>query len=106
MKAIEEKQVAAQEAERAKYVVEQAIQDKKSIIIKAQGEAESAKLIGQALQKNPAFIELKRIDYAREIATVMAQGRNRVFLDSDQLLLNITKAFDDTIQVAGQGNKM
>jgi prohibitin 2 len=49
MKAIESKQVALQEAERARYVVEQAVQDKKSTIIKATAEAESAKLIGLAL---------------------------------------------------------
>ncbi len=34
-KAIEDKQIAQQEAERAKYLVEQAIQDKKSAIIRA-----------------------------------------------------------------------
>lgn len=34
--AIEAKQVAAQEAERAKYIVEKAEQDKKSAIIRAQ----------------------------------------------------------------------
>ena len=34
--AIEAKQVAAQEAERAKFVVEKAEQDKKSAIIRAQ----------------------------------------------------------------------
>lgn len=37
---------AQQEAERAKYVVLKARQDKKSIIIKAQGEAKSAEMIG------------------------------------------------------------
>lgn len=36
MTAIEAKQVAAQDAERAKYVVELAEQDKKSAIIRAQ----------------------------------------------------------------------
>ena len=40
--AVEAKQVAQQEAERARYVVEKAIQEKKSIIVKAEGEAESA----------------------------------------------------------------
>jgi len=34
-KAIEDKQIAQQQAERAKYVVQQALEDKKSIIIKA-----------------------------------------------------------------------
>jgi len=36
---IEAKQVAQQEAERAKFVVEQALEEKKSTIIRAEGEA-------------------------------------------------------------------
>merc|ERR1712129_469820 len=44
--AVEAKQVAQQDAERARFVVEKAMQDKKSTIIRAQGEAKSAKLIG------------------------------------------------------------
>jgi len=47
--AVEAKQVAQQEAERAKYVVDKAKQDKLSIIIKAQGEARSAEMIGTSL---------------------------------------------------------
>ena len=45
-KAIEEKQIAQQQAERAKYLVDQAMQDKRSTIVKAQGEAKAAKLLG------------------------------------------------------------
>jgi regulator of protease activity HflC (stomatin/prohibitin superfamily) len=44
--AVEAKQVAQQEAERAKYIVDRAIQEKKSIVIRAQGEAQAATLIG------------------------------------------------------------
>lgn len=44
--AVEAKQVAQQDAERAKYIVERAIQEKKSIVIRAEGEARSAELIG------------------------------------------------------------
>ncbi|WMV49022.1 hypothetical protein MTR67_042407, partial [Solanum verrucosum] len=66
--AIEAKQVAAQEAERAKFVVEKAEQDKRSAVIRAQGEAKSAQLIGQAIANNPAFITLRKIEAAREIA--------------------------------------
>jgi hypothetical protein len=44
--AVEAKQVAQQDAERAKYIVDRALQEKKSIIIRAQGEAQSATLIG------------------------------------------------------------
>ena len=38
---------AQQEAERAKYIVSKASQDKEAIIIKAEGEAQSAALVGQ-----------------------------------------------------------
>ncbi|CAK9192465.1 unnamed protein product [Sphagnum troendelagicum] len=60
--AIEAKQVAAQEAERAKFVVERAEQDKRSAIIRAQGEAKSAELLGDAIKNNPAFITLRKIE--------------------------------------------
>ncbi|KAG1328187.1 Prohibitin-6, mitochondrial [Cocos nucifera] len=87
--AIEAKQVAAQEAERAKFIVEKAEQDKRSAIIRAQGEAKSAQLIGQAIASNPAFLALRQIEAAREIAQTIANSSNRVFLNSNDLLLNL-----------------
>ncbi|KAJ7948376.1 Prohibitin mitochondrial-like [Quillaja saponaria] len=87
--AIEAKQVAAQEAERAKFVVEKAEQDKKGAVIRAQGEAKSAQLIGQAIANNPAFITLRKIEAAREIAQTISRSANKVFLNSDDLLLNL-----------------
>jgi len=92
-KAVEDKQVAQQEAERAKYLVDVAEQDRQSKIIAAQGEAEAAKMIGNAMKKNPAFAELRRIEKAREIATTIANSPNRVFLNSDALLVNLTSDF-------------
>eukprot|EP00735_Rhodelphis_limneticus_P011481 TRINITY_DN4579_c0_g1::TRINITY_DN4579_c0_g1_i1::g.23251::m.23251 TRINITY_DN4579_c0_g1::TRINITY_DN4579_c0_g1_i1::g.23251 ORF type:complete len:360 (-),score=99.51,sp/A9UMS3/PHB2_XENTR/54.90/5e-107,Band_7/PF01145.20/1.5e-27,Band_7/PF01145.20/1.3e+03,DUF4422/PF14393.1/0.25,DUF4422/PF14393.1/2.1e+02,DUF2884/PF11101.3/3e+03,DUF2884/PF11101.3/0.063,DUF2884/PF11101.3/1.1e+03 TRINITY_DN4579_c0_g1_i1:49-1086(-) len=86
--AVEAKQVAQQEAERAKFLVEKALQDKLSTIIRAQGEAKSAALIGAAIEQNPGFIELRRIETAREIARTIAHSKNRVFLNADNLLLN------------------
>ena len=65
--AVEAKQVAQQDAERAKYIVERAIQEKRSIIIKAEGEAKSAELIGQAILNNPAFLQLRRIQNSKEV---------------------------------------
>jgi prohibitin 2 len=87
--AVEAKQVAQQEAERAKFIVERAIQDKQSAIVRAQGEAQSARLIGQAIQQNPAFLTLRKIEAARDIASTIAQSANRVFLNADSLLLNL-----------------
>ncbi len=54
--AIEEKQIAQQEAERAKYLVQKAMQEKNSLIIKAEGEARAAELIGPVLGKSQAYI--------------------------------------------------
>ncbi|OMP07435.1 Prohibitin [Corchorus olitorius] len=87
--AIEAKQVAAQEAERAKFIVEKAEQDKLSAVIRAQGEAKSAQLIGQAIANNPAFITLRRIEASREIAHTMSNSSNKIYLSSDDLLLNL-----------------
>ncbi|KAF4689803.1 Prohibitin-2, subunit of the prohibitin complex (Phb1p-Phb2p) [Perkinsus olseni] len=58
--AVEQKQVAQQQAEKAKYQVLKAQEMKKNIIIKAQGEMESAKMIGSAIQNNPGFVELRK----------------------------------------------
>ncbi|KAL3645436.1 Prohibitin-1, subunit of the prohibitin complex (Phb1p-Phb2p) [Castilleja foliolosa] len=87
--AIEAKQVAAQEAERAKFVVEKAEQDKQSAIIRAQGEATSAQLIGQAIANNPAFITLRQIEASKDIAHTLSASTNKVMLNSDELLLNL-----------------
>jgi regulator of protease activity HflC (stomatin/prohibitin superfamily) len=86
---VEAKQVAQQEAERAKFIVEKAEQDKKSAIIRAEGEAKSAQLLGEAIQNNPSFLTLRKIEAAREIAATIAASPNRVLLDSNSLLLNL-----------------
>lgn len=88
-RAVEAKQVAQQDAERAKYIVIGAQQEKKTIITKARGEAESAELIGAAVKRNPGFMKLRRIDAAREIADVVSQSSNKVYLNADSLLLNL-----------------
>lgn len=82
--------VAQQDAQRAAYVVERAKQEKASIIIKAEGEAKSAALIGEAVQNNPGFMTLRRMEAAREIASVMQRSGNKVYLSSDTLLLNVS----------------
>ena len=87
--AVERKQVAQQEAERARFIVDMATQDKLSIIIKAQGEATSAEMIGMAAAQNPGFVQLRRIDAARDIAQTIADGENTVYMSADSLLLNL-----------------
>lgn len=87
--AVESKQVAQQEAERARYIVDRAEQDKKSTIIRAQGQAKSAELIGNAIKKNPAFAQLRRLETAKEIAQTMSKSANKLYLNTDSLLLNL-----------------
>lgn len=87
--AVEAKQVAQQDAERSKYVVEKAIQEKSQIVIKAEGEAKSAELIGAAIRDNPAFLQLRRIEASKEVAHVIASSPgNKVYLNADSLLVN------------------
>jgi len=97
-KAVEAKQVAQQEAEKAKYIVLGAIQEKKTIITKARGEAESAELIGHAVKKNPGFMKLRRIDAARDIADIVAKSGNKVYLNADSLLLNLLGDADERLE--------
>ena len=60
-------------------------------MVKAQGEARSAELIGDAIKKNRAYVELKKLENARAIAQLLqeAGGRNRLLLDSEGLGLNV-----------------
>lgn len=88
-RAVERKQVAQQDAERAKYVVIGAEQEKKTIITKARGEAESASLIGMSVKQNPGFMKLRRIDAAKDIATIVSKSGNKIYLNADSLLLNL-----------------
>ena len=89
---------AQQDAERAKYIVLGAQQEKKTIITKARGEAESAELIGLAVKKNPGFMKLRRIDAARDIADIVAKSGNKVYLNADSLLLNLLGNADDKFE--------
>lgn len=86
--AVEAKQIAQQDAQRAAFVVDKAIQEKQQLVVKAMGEAKSAELIGEAIKKSKDYVELKRLDTAREIATILANSPNRILLDNDALLLN------------------
>ena len=79
-------------------MVQQAAEHKKSTIIKAKGEAESAKAIGESLMKNTAYIDLRRLEAAKEISRMMGQSRNQIYLDSDSLLLNLTQGLDANLE--------
>eukprot|EP01112_Ceratiomyxa_fruticulosa_P009986 TRINITY_DN2621_c0_g1_i1.p1 TRINITY_DN2621_c0_g1~~TRINITY_DN2621_c0_g1_i1.p1 ORF type:complete len:276 (-),score=56.46 TRINITY_DN2621_c0_g1_i1:116-943(-) len=87
--AIEHKQVAQQEAERSKFIVMKNEQEKKAAIIRAEGEAEAARLIGQAMQ-GPGFIELRRIEASKEMAETLSRQKNITYIPSEgNVLLNM-----------------
>jgi len=50
------------------------------------------------MQKSPAFIELRRIEAAREIATMLANSRNKIYLEADTLLMNLTSGLDENLE--------
>ncbi|KAJ3756797.1 band 7 family-domain-containing protein [Lentinula raphanica] len=82
--AVEAKQIAQQNALRAAFLVDQA-----SIIVRADGEAKSAELIGESLRGNKGFLELRRLEAARDIASLLSTTGNKVMLDAQSLLLNV-----------------
>lgn len=97
-RSVEEKQIAQQMASRAKYLVQAAEQQKKQIIIKATGEAKATKMFGISMEQSPVFLELKRLEAARNIAKIIGQGNNRVYLESDTLMMNLTQGFNTNLE--------
>ncbi|XP_038880585.1 prohibitin-3, mitochondrial [Benincasa hispida] len=87
-KAVEQKQVAQQEAERSKFVVAKAEQERRAAIIRAEGESESAKLISDATSAaGMGLIELRRIEASREIASTLSKSPNVAYLPGGQNML-------------------
>uniref|UniRef100_D3TLJ6 Prohibitin n=1 Tax=Glossina morsitans morsitans TaxID=37546 RepID=D3TLJ6_GLOMM len=94
--AVEAKQVAQQEAQRAVFFVERAKQEKQQKIVQAEGEAEAAKMLGLAVKQNPAYLKLRKLRAAQSIARTIASSQNKVYLSADSLMLNIQdSSFDD-----------
>jgi len=87
--AVEAKQVAQQEAERARFLVDRALQEKKSTVIRAEGEAIAAEKLGKSMRESPGFLQLRKIEAAREISSTIARSSNRVYLNADSLLMNL-----------------
>jgi len=90
-RAIEEKQVASQEAEKQKFIVQRSEQERQATVIRSEGEAEAAMMISEALTKHGmGLIEVRRIDAAKEIAESLSKSPNVMYLPSgQQMLLNM-----------------
>jgi len=100
--AVEAKQVAQQEAQRAAFVVDKARQEKQATVVRAQGEARSAELIGDAIKKSRSYVDLREFENARNIAQILQQSNNKVYLDSKGLGLDISQTTADKEQRAGR----
>ncbi|CAY71761.1 Subunit of the prohibitin complex (Phb1p-Phb2p) [Komagataella phaffii GS115] len=80
-KAVEQKQIAQQDAERAKYLVEKAEQERQASVIRAEGEAEAAEHISKALEKaGDGLLLIRRIEASKEIAATLAGSPNVTYL--------------------------
>lgn len=87
-RAVEQKQVAQQEAERSKFVVMKAEQERRAAIIRAEGESDAAKLISDATATaGMGLIELRRIEASREVAATLAKSPNVSYLPGGQNLM-------------------
>jgi len=102
--AVEAKQIAQQEAARAAYHVDKAVQEKQGKIVQAEGETQAALLLGQAISENPGYLKLRKLAAAQKISGTVAQSQNRVYLNAGSLLLNINDAeFDSKIMNTAKG---
>merc|ERR1712137_844857 len=90
-RAIEEKQVAEQDAEKQKFIVAKSEQERQATVIRSEGEAEAAKMISEALKVHGSgLIDVRRIDAAKDIAESLAKSPNVMYLpDGQQMLLNV-----------------
>lgn len=61
------------------------------MVVRAQGEARSAELIGDAIKKSRSYVDLREFENAKNIASILQNGSNKVYLDTQGLGLNITQ---------------
>jgi len=88
---VELKQVAQQEAERARFIVEKAEHQKRAAVTTAEGDTQAAILIAKAIHEaGEGLVELRRMEAAEDIAYQLSKARNVTYLPSgQQVLLNL-----------------
>jgi len=90
--AVEAKQIAQQDAERAKFIVEKAEQERQAAVIRAEGEAEAAATISAALLRaGDGFIAFRKIEASKAIVQSLSNNRNVTYIPSGSagVLLNV-----------------
>ena len=99
-KAVEQKQIAQQDAERAKFVVEKAEQERQASVIRAEGEAEGAALITRALDKaGDGLLTVRRIEASQQIAKTLSGARNVSYLPSSGNILYVLRTLTCSLGV-------
>lgn len=94
-KAVEQKQIAQQDAERARFIVERAEQERQANVIRAEGEADSAEVISRAIAKaGDGLLQIRKIEASRDIAQTLASNPNVAYLPggnkgNTNLLMNV-----------------
>jgi len=90
IRAVEEKQVAHQLAEQAKFVVMKSEQEKMAKIIMAEGESEAARLIADSMAGGPGYITLRKIEALRDIVEDLSHSKNVVYVPGNvNMLMNM-----------------
>ncbi|KAF9821531.1 hypothetical protein SFRURICE_014295 [Spodoptera frugiperda] len=87
LQAVELKQIAQLEAEKARFMVEKAEQKKKAAVISAEGDTQQAVLLAKAFGKaGEGLVELRRIEAAEDIAYQLSKSKNVTYLPDDGLV--------------------
>lgn len=60
------------------------------MVVRAQGEARSAELIGDAIKKSKSYVHLREFENARAVASILEKSKNKVYLNAEALGLNIS----------------
>ncbi|KIJ21561.1 hypothetical protein PAXINDRAFT_165027 [Paxillus involutus ATCC 200175] len=80
------------DAERAKFIVEKAEQERQAAVIRAEGEAEAAATISRALEKaGEAFLALRKIEASKAIVQSLSTNSNVSYIpgSGSNVLLNV-----------------
>ncbi len=92
--AIEQKQVAQQMAERSKFIVQIREEEMKAAVLRAEGDAEAAQLIADAIAKyGGGLVALRKIEAATHIVDALQANPNITFLSGNAInMVNIPGA--------------
>ena len=77
-KAIEEKQIAQQEAERMKYVLEKERKEAERKKIEAEGTARAIEIVSKQLKKNPEYIKYLYVDKLSDKIQVIVSDQSTI----------------------------